>query len=418
MNARCQRCVPAFNVPVCTRFFMFLCALGTMAGVLTIYRELVGLGPASGMNDAYAWGIWKTINTMVLTAVGSGAFSIGIAVWVFRRERLHAVMRTALLTSFLAYAFGLLLSAIDVGRPWNFYWILLPWNWNAHSPLLEVAVCMSFYALLPLTLENAPPLLEYLRARKPAWRETVEIAEARLASFYPFVIALAYVLPAMHQSSLGALMLLAGSRVNPLWQTPLLPLLYVWAAAYMGFAFVALTLLLAALFWGRATDRAVLAEMNVITVKLVASWTLLRFADLAVRGRLHYAFSDSYSLLFWLETTLLLAGLFVLRSTADTGNLSRTFRGYVMVTLGGMLYRFTPTTLAFQPRAQAFYFPSAIELLISIGFMALAAAVFTVAAKKLAILPAPISTWRSMEEAARVRRGRPTQYATEIDALS
>jgi Ni/Fe-hydrogenase subunit HybB-like protein len=39
------------------------------------------------MNDAYGWGIWKTFNVMVLTALGSGAFAIGIAAWVFRRKR-------------------------------------------------------------------------------------------------------------------------------------------------------------------------------------------------------------------------------------------------------------------------------------------------------------------------------------------
>ena len=113
---------------------------------LTAYRELAGLGPVSGMNDAFGWGIWKTFNVMVLTALGSGAFAVGIAAWVFRRKRLHALMRMALLTSFLAYACGLLLLGIDAGRPWNFYWIVFPWKWNMHSPLAEVAICMSIYA--------------------------------------------------------------------------------------------------------------------------------------------------------------------------------------------------------------------------------------------------------------------------------
>ena len=50
------------------------------------YRELAGLGPASGMNDAYAWGIWKTFNIMTLTGLGSGGFAIGIAAWLFKRS--------------------------------------------------------------------------------------------------------------------------------------------------------------------------------------------------------------------------------------------------------------------------------------------------------------------------------------------
>ena len=43
-----------------------------LAFVLTAYRELAGLGPVSGMNDAYGWGIWKTFNVMVLTGAGLG----------------------------------------------------------------------------------------------------------------------------------------------------------------------------------------------------------------------------------------------------------------------------------------------------------------------------------------------------------
>ena len=55
-----------------------------------------------------------------------------------------------------------------------------------------------------------------------------------IRSTYPYVVALAYTLPILHQSALGALMLLTGNQVFPLWQTPMLPLLYVWAAAFIG----------------------------------------------------------------------------------------------------------------------------------------------------------------------------------------
>ena len=250
-----QRDVPVFDVPIWTRPFIVLCGLAGVGLILVAYREVVGLGPASGMNDAYAWGIWKTFNTMVLTGLGSGAFAIGIAAWIFRRDQLHVVMRTALLTSFLAYAFGLAMLGVDVGRPWNFYWILAPWRWNLHSPLLEVAVCMSIYASIPLFLENIPPVLEYAYDRWPRLRPSVKKVQKLFVVSFPWVVSLAYVLPAMHQSSLGALMLLGGTRVFPLWQTPFLPLLYVWAAAFLGFAFVSATLLFCGVMWTSAARR-------------------------------------------------------------------------------------------------------------------------------------------------------------------
>ena len=220
VEERWERNVPVFGVSVVTPFFMALLALTLVAFILTGYRELTGLGPVSGMTDEFGWGIWKTFNVMVLTALGSGAFAVGIAAWVFRRKKLHALMRMALLTSFLAYACGLLLLGIDAGRPWNFYWIVFPWKWNMHSPLAEVAICMSIYAMIPLAVENLPPVLERLWYFDSRLRPGVEKIEKRLHAVFPYVIALAYLLPGMHQSSLGALMLLAGERVHPLWQTP------------------------------------------------------------------------------------------------------------------------------------------------------------------------------------------------------
>ena len=86
-RARWERAVPVYGFPLVNGFFLCLLALVVLAFVLTGYRELASLGLVSGMNDAYGWGIWKTFNVMVLTALGSGAFAIGIAAWVFRRKR-------------------------------------------------------------------------------------------------------------------------------------------------------------------------------------------------------------------------------------------------------------------------------------------------------------------------------------------
>src|SRR5271165_1909154 len=78
---RWDRFVPVYGVTVATKFFYLLIFLAVLSLFLTVYREIVGLGPASGMNDKFGWGIWKTFNVVVLTAWGSGAFAVGIAAW-------------------------------------------------------------------------------------------------------------------------------------------------------------------------------------------------------------------------------------------------------------------------------------------------------------------------------------------------
>jgi Ni/Fe-hydrogenase subunit HybB-like protein len=326
-------------------------------------------------------------------------------------------MRTAVLSSFLVYATGLMLLGIDVGRPWNFIWILAPWRWNVHSPMLEVGFCMPLYTAVPLFLEAVPPVLEWIHSRCPELESTVEMAESLLKRIYPWVLGLAFVLPAMHQSSLGALMLLAGNQVHPLWQTPWLPLLYVWAASFMGFAFVSVILMVCHLIWNRPLDADVLREMSHITAWLIASWLAFRFADLAISRRLALAIEMSApSVLFWAETLLLLSAALMLAVASRKRNFRLAFQGSLFAAIGGILYRFDPTTLAFQPRAGAFYFPTSIELLIDIGFLSLAIASFSLLAKVLPILPASTRLWRAMESARwnksifHTRQAEYTQY--------
>jgi len=401
---RWQRGVPVYAVPKITPFFAFLCAMGGMSIVLSAYREWAGLGPTTGMNDIYAWGIWKTFNTMVLTGLGSGGFSVGIAAWIFFRRELHSVMRTAVLTSFVAYLSGLVALGVDVGRPWNFYQVLMPWRWNGHSPLLEVALCMPLYACVPLFLENTPPLLERWYYTWPQFRPILmKYFVPVIRSTYPYVIALAYALPMMHQSSLGALMLLGGSRVHVLWQTPFLPLLYVWAAGFLGFACVIGVLMVSCLSWKRPMDMRILGNLARIMSWLVLSWTAFRFVEILARGQIGAAFAfDRFSLLFWLETLLLVLPSVYLLWGDNSRIPSRLFLADALIAIGGMLYRFDPTTLAFSARPGAVYFPSAIEVLVATGYVCFAMAAFILAAKYLPILPAPVTAWHDMEHYARV----------------
>ena len=403
-RGRWERAVPVYGVSVITPFFIGLLGLAALGLLLTVYREIVGLGPVSGMTDKFAWGIWKTFNVVVLTAWGSGAFAVGIATWVLGRKRLHALMRMALLTSLLAYACGLMLLGIDVGRPWNFYWVAFPWNWNVHSPMAEVAICMSVYAVIPLALENIPPLLERLWHHNVRWQPAVERLERGLHKFFPFIIAAAYLLPAMHQSSLGALMLLAGQRVHPLWQTPFLPLLYLGAASFMSFGCVAGTTMLCCLVWKRAMDMDVLEDAARVTAWLITGWLALRFLDVLIRGAIGGAFHfNRFAGVFWLETALISYGGWLLFNSLKTYSTRTMFLGYAFSSAGGMLYRFSPTTLAYVPGANAMYFPSAIEVLVALGFASIGIAGFLFMVKQFAILPASAQEWRNMAHFFKMR---------------
>ncbi|MDB4945917.1 MAG: nickel-dependent hydrogenase, rane protein [Labilithrix sp.] len=391
-----QRGVRVFEVRMLTRSTLALLAFAAIGMALAVLRLFGGLGRYSGMNDIYAWGVWKTFNVMTLTALGSGGLAVGAAAWILDRKRLHVVMRTALVTSFLFYTTGLAALAIDVGRPWNFWNLLLPTHWNEHSPLFEVSLAMPLYCVVFLGFENSPAVVEHFWYRgSPRARRVIRAWQPRMRRIYPYMVGLAYLLPLGHQSSLGALLLLSGGKLDPLWQTPMLPLLYLIQAFACGFAFVMFIVMASCVTWRRPLDMAVIGELGNLLSWTSIVWLTIRFGDLALRHQLGAAFRlDVLGELFWLENVLIGIPALVLRRAAFRGIPRLAFLMAVMACGGGMLYRFTPTTLSFDQGHVAVYFPSVPELLISMGFIALALSAFVLTVKWLAILPAPLSTWR------------------------
>ena len=152
-------------------------------------------------------------------------------------------------------------------------------------------------------------------------------------------------------------------------------------------------------------DMEVLEEAARITAWLIFGWLALRLLDILFRGALGTAFRfDRFAAVFWVETALVSIGGILLRRSVRNHELQPMFIGYILSSLGGMIYRFSPTTLAFQPNPQALYFPATIEVLVSLGFISLGIVGFLIAVKRLAILPAPLTEWHDMASYFRFRR--------------
>ena len=137
----------------------------------------------------------------------------------------------------------------------------------------------------------------------------------------------------------------------------------------------------------------------------MVGWAL-RLLDIVFRGALGTAFHfDRFAGVFWLEVILISVGGVAAAALAARATAPQPmFIGYILSSLGGMIYRFSPTTLAFRPNPQALYFPATIEVLVSLGFISLGIVGFLIAVKRLAILPAPLSEWHDMANYFRFRR--------------
>jgi Ni/Fe-hydrogenase subunit HybB-like protein len=195
----------------------------------------------------------------------------------------------------------------------------------------------------------------------------------------------------MHQSSLGSLLLLAGPRLHPLWNTPWLPLLFLMSCIFMGYAALIFEATLSRHFFNRPWETPMLGKLSYAMTWVLAAFGGFRLAELAFRGQLARLSLDQYTFFFLLEMALLAAPLGILVSRARRYDPRHLFVAAMLLMLAGGLYRLDTFLIAFSPGTHWSYFPSVPELLFTIGLLALEVVLYVLIVKKFPIL----SGWTS-----------------------
>ncbi len=314
---------------------------------------------------------------------------MALLVYILNKGKYHPLVRPALVTSALGYSLAGLAVIVDVGRPWWIWKVpLYFWRWNLNSALLEVALCIMVYVFV-LWIELSPAFLERWEesSARPKLARFARRARPRVEKALPWLIALGLVLPTMHQSSLGTMMLLAGPKLHPLWNTPLLPLLFLVGCLGMGYGVVVMESALSTRLLGRRSEARMLAGLSTAMIGVLGLWLGIRLVDLLVRGRLALAFEPtSYAFWFWLEMLVTGAALGMLLVRGRVRNLGWLFQASVLLILGGSLYRFSTYLMAFNPGDNWSYFPSIPEMLVTLGFVALEVLAYIYLIKRFPIL--------------------------------
>ena len=364
--------------------------LVVLCGMLIIKRLVFGLGSVSALNGGYPWGVWIAFDLLIGTGFACGGWALAWMVYAFNRGEYHPLVRPALLASLFGYSLGGLSITVDVGRYWNLPYFFIPGHFNVNSVLFETAVCMTIYIGV-MALEFAPALLERL-----GWKVSLK----RLNKVMFFIIGLGALLPTMHQSSMGSLMIAAGHKVHPLWQSyEMLPLFSLLTAFMMGFSILIFegSVLQAGLKGAGPDERHLFTRLTGTLSVLLVLFLLVRFGELVWNNKLPLAFAgDSYSLMFWAEILLLLFPLVVFRVSRLRHDARYLFTGAVSMLLGCALWRLSYSLLAFNPGDGYHYFPTAEELLISIGFVAIEICAYILLIRLLPIIP-PLKQQQSHE---------------------
>lgn len=387
MSAHAERMEPVGG-PVLTTPVKILAALAALGFVLIAYREAMGLGAATAMNDGYPWGFWIAFDVVVGTALATGGYAVAILIYILNRGRYHPLIRSAILTSALGYTLGGVGVMLDLGRFWNTTKLPLFWNWNLNSVLLEVALCISLYTLV-LWIELSPAFLERWReAQNERLRKVSRKALPIIERAMPWLLALGLLLPTMHQSSLGSLMILSGPKLHPLWQTPLLPLLFLLSCIGMGYAAVVIESTLSTSVFRLRDETPVLAGLSTAMLTVLGLYLVVRVVDITARGKLPLVFAgDGYGLLFLLEMALFVAAIVMLLMKEKLNDAGHLFRVAMVVVTAGALYRFSTFLIAYRPAIGGWhYFPALTEILITVGLVSAEVVAYIFVVKRFPVL--------------------------------
>jgi Ni/Fe-hydrogenase subunit HybB-like protein len=336
-----------------------------------VYRFINGLGAISNLSDGRPWGLWISFDLYCGVALAAGGFTLAGAVYIFRLEKYHPVVRPAILTAFLGYTLVILALLVDLGQPWYIWHIII--NWNVHSPLFEVGMCVMTYTLV-LALEFSPAVFEGLSksnlpvVRRVNWRIPWGVIRAIQI---PLVIA-GVVLSTLHQSSLGSMLLMMPTTLHALWYSPILPILFLLSAMAVGPAMVIFESTLSNRVFGHKLETSVLSGLTKIIPFILGIYLLLKIFELMAVGEIGLIFTAyPYNLLWWGEVIIGVILPIILFSLPDIRQSRRgIFWTSVLVILGLMFNRFNVSMLALSMRPGYLYFPHWMEFAISIGLVA------------------------------------------------
>ncbi len=360
-----------------TKPFTFLAMLFGIALLLLAKRFVFGLEAVTNLTHGYPWGMWIVYDVLVGTAIGCGGYAMALLVYVLNKGKYHPLVRPAVMTSLFGYTLAGVAIFIDVGRYWQLYNVFLPWYANLNSIMFEVAFCVATYVLV-LWIEFTPVFLE-------KWKPAIA---GKLDKVIFIFIAIGVLLPTMHQSSLGTLMVIAGHKVADLWQTGWLPVTFLLSSIVIGFGMVMFESLYSSIAFKRPLETKLLAQMAKFVAWVLAVYVVFRYGDLIWRGVLGDAFAgDLNGWMFILESLLFIVPMIFLFMEKHRTKATVLFWSAIAMVLAGAVLRFNTFLVGFDPGPGWHYFPSISEILITVGIISAEIMAYLVFVKRLPVLP-------------------------------
>lgn len=360
------------SLPIGTAILGILILIGL---IVAGYRYANGLGAISNLSDGRPWGLWISFDLYCGVALAAGGFVLAATVYLFHLKKYYPIIRSAILTAFLGYLLVVFALLVDLGQPWRIWHALI--YWNLHSPLFEVAWCVMLYTAV-LALEFSPAVFERLN-----WQIPLRIIR-RIQ--IPLVVA-GVVLSTMHQSSLGSMLLMMPDKMNRLWYTPILPILFLLSAIAVGLAMTIVESSLSSRSFGHHVHLDILAGLGRAIPYVLGIYLVVKLGDVLIAGEIGLIFSQGVHSVLWLVEVLggVVAPIVLLSLPRIRQSRTALFWSAVAVVAGLVLNRFNVSWLAMAGRPGVSYAPHWMEFAITVGLVAGGVLVFTLANRYLPV---------------------------------
>jgi Ni/Fe-hydrogenase subunit HybB-like protein len=355
-------------------FWKVTAAIILLAGACSAgVRIFGGLGAATNLSDEFPWGLWIGFDILCGVGLAAGGFTLAAIVYIFNVKRFEPIIRPTILTAFLGYVLVIVGLMFDLGRPNQIWHAII--MWNPHSVMFEVAWCVMLYTTV-LSLEFLPVVLEKFKLTK-AIKVLKKIS-------IPLII-LGVLLSTLHQSSLGSLYLIVPEKLYGLWYTPYLPVFFYVSAIAAGCGMIIFESFLSSRAFHRGLEMGLLSEIGRVAVVMLSVYLTMRIVDLADRNAFSLLFvprMETY--LYWLEMTVgVLAPLVLLSQAKVRERQNGLFAGAVMIILGFVLNRMNIGISGMEAWAGKSYFPSWMEIAVTLSIVVAGFVLFGLAAKYL-----------------------------------
>ncbi len=363
--------------------FDALAGLILLVGLPVIaYRFAAGLGAATNLSQTNPWGLWIGLDVLSGVALAAGGYTLASTVYLFGLREYYPVLRAAILTGFLGYFFVVVGLLVDLGRPWRIPYPVI-YSYGVTSVMFLVAWHVFLYLTVQF-LEFCPALLEWL-----GWRSLRRWATKLTIGATVFGV----ILSTLHQSALGALFLLAPTKLHPLWYSPFIPIYFFISSIVAGLSMVIVESSLSHRIFRDQVEPQRRVDLEAITLGLgkgasvvLFTYFFLKLLGLADGGHWHLL-RTGYGHWFLVELLVfVLLPCFLFAHGVRERNVPLVRATAVLTVVGIVINRLNVALIALNWDVPDRYVPSGMELLTSITIITLGLLTFRWIVNRMPVL--------------------------------